>query len=48
LNFSSVGGIGFFFHTPFQIGFSLVGGIGKGVFESESGNKYCENCRQGG
>ena len=26
--------------------FSLIGGLGKGVYESKLGNEYCENFRQ--
>ena len=28
--------------------FSLIGGSGKGVYESKLGNEYCENCEQDG
>jgi len=32
----------------FKLDFSSVGGTGKGVYESKSGNEYCKNYGQSG
>jgi len=31
-----------------KLDFSSIGGIGKGGYEAESRNEYCENCGQDG